>query len=178
MLLNSRNANVFVFLPIVVVLIDFLSGFIHWLFDNRIKPGPTFFGRMAVDFLDHHVRPQRTVEVSFVVSASRPAMFVTLPLVSLACVIDGAVLSGLIFWTGALAMFIPQTHKCAHRDDCSLPLHLLQTSRIMLHPESHRQHHFDNARAYCVFTGWLNPMLDAGGFWRFMDRVFDRFQSA
>jgi hypothetical protein len=31
-----------------------------------------FFGRIAIDFLDHHVRPERTTEVGFFMSAWRP----------------------------------------------------------------------------------------------------------
>jgi len=171
-----RDPTVLLYLPAVVLLIDFLSGFVHWLFDNRIDPGPTFFGRMAVDFLDHHVRPQRTVDVSFSVSAFRPALFVTLPLLAVSIVLSEGTGHALVFWIGALALFVPQTHKYAHRNDCSALVRALQSSRIVLNPRAHGQHHRNNEQAYCVFTGWLNPVLDTSGFWRRMDHIIDRLE--
>ena len=72
--LGRSNIALFLVLPILILLIDFLSGFVHWFFDTQVKPSGSFLGRIAIDFLDHHVRPRRTVDVGFFVSAWRPAL--------------------------------------------------------------------------------------------------------
>ena len=62
-ILNSIADPTFlwVLLPIVLA-VDFLSGFVHWFFDTQVKPSKSFFGRIAIDFLDHHVRSERTAD--------------------------------------------------------------------------------------------------------------------
>ncbi len=174
LLINGMADPVFfTMLPIVVIAIDFLSGFVHWFFDTQVEPSETFIGRIAIDFLDHHVRPARTAEVGFFVSAHRPALFVTLPLVTMSSVLAlPAIAAAAIFWTGFFSMLVPQTHKEAHLHEHHPITAWLQKSRLILHPVSHQMHHDDNAQCYCVFTGWLNPVLDRIRFWRLMERVF------
>ena len=164
----------FAVLPLVVITIDFLSGFVHWFFDTQVEPSESLAGRIAIDFLDHHVRPGRTAEVGFFVSAHRPALFVTLPLVTLATVLTlPAIPAAVIFWAGFFSMLVPQTHKEAHLSENHAITKWLQKSRLILHPQSHQKHHDDNSQSYCVFTGWLNPVLDQVQFWRLMERVFN-----
>ena len=159
-------------LPLVIVIIDFLSGFVHWFFDTQVEPSETFLGRIAVDFLDHHVRPGRTAEVGFFVSAYRPAVMVTLPLVIIASALPlSTAFAGAIFWIGFLSMLVPQTHKHAHLGQRPAPISWMQKSRLILNPESHHAHHADNSQSFCVFTGWLNPVLDRVRFWRGLERL-------
>lgn len=160
-------------LPAVLVAIDFMSGFVHWFFDTQVEPSRTFLGRIAVDFLDHHVRPRRTVEVGFFVSAWRPALLATLPLVTLSVLLPlPAWGSALLFWIGGLSMYVPQTHKWAHVSPVNSFIAHLQLSRLVLNPQAHGVHHQDNAQSFCVFTGWLNPLLDRTRFWRGLEKVF------
>jgi hypothetical protein len=162
-------------LPAVVVVIDVLSGAVHWFFDTRILPGPTPLGRIAVDFLDHHVRPARTGEVSFVVSARRAALYVSTPLARASLALDGwPVLQAVVFWTGALALYGPQTHKYTHTSATPTVVRLAQRLGLMLVPAAHHRHHADHTRAYCVFTGWANPLLDGMAFWQRLGRWCDR----
>ncbi len=164
---------VFLILPAVILAIDFLSGLVHWFFDTQVQPSGKFLGRIAIDFLDHHLRPRRTVDVGFFVSAWRPAVMVSLPLLTLALLLErGILISAVLLWIGFLSMFVPQTHKLAHRPDCGRLAMVLQSSRVMLHPVSHHKHHTDNAHSFCVFTGWLNPLLDRTAFWRSMESLF------
>lgn len=160
-------------LPVTMLAIDFLSGFVHWFFDTQVKPGPTRLGRIAVDFLDHHLRPRRTVDVGLYVSAFRPAVMVTLPLLSLIMLVSmPSLLTAMLFWIAVLAMWVPQTHKLAHMPGAGGPARLLQSLHIMLRPRAHARHHADNAESFCVFTGWLNPVLDRTRFWRGLEWVF------
>ncbi len=171
------NPLLLISLPLVCVLIDFLSGFVHWFFDNQVRPGPTPLGRIAVDFLDHHIRPARTVGVSFVVSAYRPAIFVALPLVGMSLMLsDFLFLQVFVFWVGSLSLYIPQTHKLAHRKSPGSTIRWCQRRRLIIDPVSHGRHHSDNNESFCVFTGWLNPPLDSLRFWRGLEWLFSIFR--
>jgi hypothetical protein len=161
-------------LPPIVLAIDFLSGFVHWFFDSQVEPSKSFLGRIAVDFLDHHVRPGRTAQVGFFASAWRPALMVTLPLIMLTLLVPMPVwLAASVFWLGFLSMLVPQTHKEAHLGPRPLPIRFLQKTRLIINPASHQTHHDDNAESFCVFTGWLNPLLDRTRFWRGMEWLFE-----
>ena len=74
-------------------------------------------------------------------------------------------------------MYVPQTHKLAHRRVDAKWLKMLQSYRLILNPGSHAHHHRDNAKAYCVFTGWLNPVLDQANFWHGLELVFQRYKT-
>jgi hypothetical protein len=142
-----------------------------------VAPGDHAFGRIAVDFLDHHVHPGRTAEVGFFVSAHRPALVVTTPLLLVACLVRAApTLAAAVYWVGVVAMFVPQAHKEAHRRSRSAWVRALQATRVLLHPSAHAAHHADNAVAYCVFTGWWNPLLDRAAFWRGLEAMSRRFR--
>ena len=170
---GMSNPVFFIMLPLVVIVIDFLSGFVHWFFDTQVEPSDTFLGRIAIDFLDHHVRPCRTAEVGFYVSAYRPALFVALPMITLSSVLlVPAIAAAAFFWIGFFSMLVPQAHKLAHMSEIHSVAVCLQKSRLILHPGSHQMHHDDNSQSYCVLTGWLNPTLDRIRFWRLMERVF------
>ena len=164
-----------IMLPAVVVAIDFLSGFVHWFFDTQVKPSNTFLGRIAVDILDHHVRPGRTAEVGFMTSAWRPALMVAMPLVSIAVLLPWpSWLAASIFWIGFLSVVVPQTHKEAHMSERPAMITWMQKTHLIINPDSHQAHHDDNRESFCVFTGWLNPILNKTRFWRGMELLFDR----
>ena len=157
----------------VLVVIDFLSGFVHWFFDTQVEPSRSFLGRIAVDFLDHHAHPGRTAEVGFFTSAWRPALLVSSPLIAFSILAPLPVwLRAVVFWIGFLSMLVPQTHKEAHLGKRPAPIAALQTLRLVIHPSSHQAHHNDNTQSFCVFTGWLNPPLDRLRFWRGLEWLF------
>ena len=173
--MSFAGSAFYLMLPMVILAIDFLSGFVHWFFDTQVKPADTFLGRIAVDFLDHHVRPGRTAQVGFFASAWRPALMVTLPLVSIASLLPmPAIATAIVFWIGFLSMLVPQTHKEAHLGVRPVPISWMQKSRLILYPESHLAHHTNNSQSFCVFTGWLNPLLDRTRFWRGLEWLFDK----
>ena len=170
-----NDLTILVALPLVCVIIDFLSGMVHWFFDNQIRPGPTLLGRIAIDFLDHHVHPNRTTEVGFFVSAYRPALLVSMPIIIASIWASSTPLTqGCVFWVGVLSLYVPQTHKLAHASEqrVNWTTQVMQRSRLILNPGSHDGHHQNNNISYCVFTGWLNWPLNRLGFWRFLDRLF------
>jgi hypothetical protein len=158
-------------LPLAVLVVDLLSGVVHWLFDTHISPGPGRLGPAAVNFLDHHVNPTRSAEVGFAATSWRVAIWVTGPLLALALVLPPGQGQAWAFWLGALALVVAQAHKEAHKRRPAAAVRWLQRWHLCLPPGAHRQHHRDHGRAFCVFTGWCNPLLDRLQVWRRLDRL-------
>lgn len=170
--LAARNPAIWWVLPLALVAVDFLSGLVHWFFDIRVAVGTGRLGAIAVNFLDHHLHPARTAEVGFAATSWRVALYATLPLISAALLMPSGALQAWTFWLGALSLVVAQAHKEAHRRHPSAVARRLQRWRLALHPDQHRLHHRDHGRAYCVFTGWCNPLLDRIGFWHGLERIF------
>jgi ubiquitin-conjugating enzyme E2 variant len=169
--LGSRNAAIWWVLPLALLAVDFLSGLVHWLFDTRVAPGNGFLGRIAVNFLDHHVHPTRTVEVGFAATSWRVALYLSLPLLLTALLMPVGTGQAWTFWIAVLGLVVAQCHKEAHKRRPSAPARLLQRLGLAVRPADHRRHHRNHEQAYCVFTGWCNPLLDRTGFWRGLERL-------
>jgi len=55
------------------------------------------------------------------------------------------------------------------------PVRALQRARLVLPPEHHALHHRESHdRAFCVTSGWLNPLLDGIGLFRALDRAVEQ----
>lgn len=168
--LAPNNPAVWWVLPLAVLLADLLSGFVHWLFDTRIAASPGLLGRAAVNFLDHHVHPARSAATGFAATGWRVALFLTLPSLMAALAAPVGALQAWLLWLAALSLIVAEAHKQAHRRRPAAAVRWLQRLRLCIPPAAHRVHHRDHGRAYCVFTGWWNPLLDRFGFWRWLDR--------
>jgi hypothetical protein len=69
------------------------------------------------------------------------------------------------------AMFTNQLHKWAHMPEPPRVARWLQRCHLILTPKDHRQHHTRPfVHSYCITTGWMNPLLNAIGFWRHLER--------
>jgi ubiquitin-conjugating enzyme E2 variant len=150
----------------IVLLVDFLSGFFHWLEDaygdeNTPLVGPLF---IRPNILHHH-RPRHFVKLTWLQSSWDLLCF-------------GILLLGAAWWFGflswqlalftALAVNSNQLHKWAHctRKENGPVVSFLQDAHLLQTPQHHAEHHTNpkNSR-YCVVTNLLNPLLDAMWFW-------------
>ena len=172
--LAPANRSLWWVLPLAVLVVDFLSGVVHWLFDTRVQPGTSLLGRAAVNFLDHHVHPRRSAEVGFAATTWRVAMYLSLPLMVTALLLPADWTQAWLFWLGALSLVVAQTHKEAHKQRPLVFVRVLQRCHLSLPPYAHQRHHRHHEQAYCVFTGWWNPLLDEIGFWRKLERALER----
>jgi ubiquitin-conjugating enzyme E2 variant len=72
-----------------------------------------------------------------------------------------------------------QLHYWAHQADPPQPVRWLQRTGAVLTPARHARHHrAPCTRAYCISTGWLNPLLDATHAWRRLERIVTRITGA
>ena len=67
-------------------------------------------------------------------------------------------------------------HKWAHEPKPPVVVSWLQRSGLILGPARHQRHHSDYSHGFCVTSGWMNPVLDALGFFPRLERVVRFFQ--
>jgi plasmanylethanolamine desaturase len=158
---------------------DFLSGLVHFLFDNFGSPDTPLLGQKFIKpFRDHHDDP-RAMTHGDAVAVNADNCLACLPvLVPVFFLLDmaqhpyfGMFLVAVLFFT----MLTNQLHKWAHMESCPLFVTRLQRAHLVLSVDHHQVHHtapFDSN--YCITWGILNPALERIGFWRFLLRVLRR----
>jgi ubiquitin-conjugating enzyme E2 variant len=158
---------------------DFLSGLVHFLFDNFGSPDTPVVGQKFIKpFRDHHDDPT-AMTLGDAVAVNADNCFACLPvLIPVFFLLNahrhpfiGLFLVALLFFT----MLTNQLHKWAHMAQRPAPIDWLQRHRLVLSVGHHQVHHtapFDTH--YCITWGVLNPALERLGFWRLMLRTFRR----
>lgn len=158
-----------------VLLADFVSGVAHWGFDTWGEPTTPVFGAFIRSFREHHVDQAAITRHDFIETNGDSCLATLILLVPLAftnvargegiAASPHARLAAVAF--GLAIAFTNQFHKASHERKPTALQRLLIDWRIVLTPQMHRLHHSgDFSTNYCITTGWMNPFLDAIGFWR------------
>jgi hypothetical protein len=144
---------------------DLLSGLVHWLGDRFFEEDTPLVGRALIrPFREHHRAPRAMVAHGFLELTGNSCL-VLLPVAAAApaapagIFTDAALLALAI--TGVLTNLF---HRWAHTPAPPRMAAWLQRSGLVLSPAAHARHHggaFDGA--YCVTSGWLNPLVDRLG---------------
>ncbi len=161
------------------LLADLLAGTVHWIADRFFDPKTPLLGTMLIaPFREHHEDVLEITRHDFYEVSGNNAL-VTIPIVILLAAIPSPVgfLAQLVSVMGAsltLALFATnQFHSWAHSSSPPGWVQRLHGWGLILTPERHARHHrLDHDRAYCVTSGWLNPMLDRIGFFQRLERIF------
>lgn len=156
----------------VILLADFVTGFVHWLEDSYWTPETPILGKwIVVPNLAHHKNGQAFLEKSWLESSWDLLLFGCLILL-------GAWLMHHLTWEVALFVLISvnanQIHKWAHMSDRNKNkpylIQLLQKCYLLQTPMHHGQHHRKpNNSHYCTVTNLLNPVLDKLNWWRLLE---------
>jgi hypothetical protein len=141
---------------------DFMSGFWHWLEDRYFDTEWPVIGQyIAKPNQLHHAQPAAFTKGSYWYrnyTTIVPAMTVG----SLAALCECWMLTLVC----AMVSQANEIHSWAHQR-CNSVIRLFQETGVIQSPNHHGQHHHDPFEIkYCVMTNWLNPFLDAVGFWR------------
>lgn len=156
------------------LLADFLTGAFHWWEDRLGREDWPLLGPwlVAPNRL-HHAQPLAFTRHGFVArnGASFGAaafigglwLLVASPSVFMAALLIGGALTN-------------EVHFYAHRPSAAGRfLTVLQQTGLMQSPKAHAAHHRPPHQAnYCVLTDWLNPTLEAIGFWSRLERAFGK----
>lgn len=142
---------------------DLLAGTLHWYCDELADPSWPWIGRAFIHpFRDHHDHPD---------AITRHGVF---ELCGNNAIASSVFLAAILPWASsvphvaigvvAFAFAILATnvfHRWAHLASPPPLVRALQSTRTVLSPAAHRGHHATLDRAYCVTSGWTNPVLDA-----------------
>jgi plasmanylethanolamine desaturase len=147
---------------LVIQLLDFVSGMVHWAMDSYIYIGPN---------IRHHRYPREFMARTDLQSSW------DLLLVG-ALILAAAWALGRMTWEVWLFVAMGSNailcHKWMHRTrkENGPVISLLHDLRLIQTPRHHARHHSGAKDTnYCVITVALNPLLDAAGFWRFLECV-------
>ncbi|MDF2693475.1 MAG: carotenoid synthesis regulator CarF [Labilithrix sp.] len=164
-----------------ILMSDFISGFVHWLFDTWGGLDTPVFGRLAIrTFRHHHVDQKAITTHDFIETNGHNIALTTIYSVSGLLVLRSAetvTLFGVFVCMSLLCAtvftaFTSQIHKWAHQDQPSRLVGLLQRARLILCPEHHAAHHSaPYNRNYCITVGWMNGPLRAIRFFETLERT-------
>ncbi len=151
-----------------VVATDLTSGVVHFLCDNYFAEDTPVIGHALIQpFRRHHVDPTEILRGNIlrVNRANCLAMAAVLALVALwraaSPHADTSLLADAWLFGYSLAVVSTnQIHRWAHAAAVPQPVRWLQAHRLLLDPARHDRHHATHTSAFCITTGWLNPMFD------------------
>ena len=151
------------------VMADLLTGFVHWFCDRFFDETTPIIGPgLIAPFREHHRDPLLMTRRGFLeltgssFRALAPLLWAYLWLgSSLPVFIDAFVFA---LASGAVATNL--LHRWAHDPAPPQIARLLHASGLVLTPERHARHHAPPyAAAYCVTSGWLNPICERLRIW-------------
>ncbi len=149
------------------LLADLVAGTVHWIADRHFDPATPGLGPMLIEpFRAHHDDPLSITRHDFfevlgnnalvTIPAVIGLLFVPRPATALAHFGVALALSGTL-----AAVATNLFHAWAHAPQPPRLARWLQARGLVLTPARHALHHRGaHDRAYCVTSGWLNPLLD------------------
>lgn len=151
------------------VTADLLTGFVHWFCDTFFEETTPIIGPgLIAPFREHHRDPLLMTQHGFLEltgSSFRGLAAVLWTLLSLGPELP-VLVTAFIFSAGSAAVVTNLLHRWAHEPDPPLIARLLHASGLVLTPKRHSRHHQPPyAAAYCVTSGWLNPMCERLKIW-------------
>ena len=160
-----------------IVLGDLGTGIFHWSVDNYGSIKTPVFGSVCHAFQGHHDAPWTITFRSFCNNVFKIA-YGTIPALLLVAV---AVPAGAVLTKVFLTLFInwwlisQEFHKWAHMRSVPPLVKFLQDSGVVLSRKEHGLHHTSPFESnYCILTGVCNPLLDATGFFRALEKIVYR----
>lgn len=165
-----------------ILCADFVTGAVHWACDTWGSERTPLLGQALIrSFREHHRLPRAMlghdwIEVNGSAATAAALAWAIFTLAPAVPRLEMAPFAHAFFW--ALASVAPlgnQLHRWAHTRVPPRPVRWLQRARLVLSPGPHARHHrAPHTAAYCIATGWANPLLDAVGFWRGLERCIAR----
>jgi len=151
-----------------VLATDLTSGIVHFLCDNYFAEDTPVIGHALIEpFRRHHVDPSEIVRgnVLRVNRANCFAMAAVLALVALWHAVAPPVPPSLaanawLLGYSLAVVLTNQIHRWAHAASVPPGVRWLQRHGVLLDPVCHHRHHATHTSAFCITTGWLNPVFD------------------
>jgi ubiquitin-conjugating enzyme E2 variant len=150
-------------------LSDLVAGLVHWFCDTFFEADTPGIGPPIIaPFREHHRDPLAMTRRSFL-EVNRTNYVAVLPVLALVVWLGDPVpagaaavaVAGTLFFAAGIAL-TNQFHQWAHARHAPRIARWLQRARLAIDPAHHIRHHASGGVcAFCVTTGWWNPLLDA-----------------
>jgi hypothetical protein len=141
---------------------DLVSGLVHWFCDRFFEEDTPGIGRVLIHpFREHHRDPLAMTRHGFLELTGNSCLGLA-PLLALARWWPGGLWLDALVLSFAVGVVVTNLlHKWAHAVEAPASVRWLQRYRLVLAPAAHAAHHCPGyAGAYCVTTGWMNPLTD------------------
>jgi ubiquitin-conjugating enzyme E2 variant len=176
---GGHTETIGVALLLGVLASDLVTGIVHWLCDTFFAETTRIIGPAVIQpFREHHRDPLAMTRRSFLRVSSSNVVGTSVVLAGVSCWRAVAPSSPSAFFDAWITSFAcalwltNQLHKWAHVDRVPRPVVWLQDAGVILSPTRHARHHaYTQGGAYCVTTGWLNPVLDRGRVFAMIERM-------
>jgi ubiquitin-conjugating enzyme E2 variant len=151
------------------VMADLLTGFVHWFCDRFFDETTPILGPgLIAPFREHHRDPLLMTRRGFL-GLTGSSFRGMAPLLALFVWLGEAAPAPLTAFILALASGAVATnllHRWAHDPAPPLVARGLHRAGLVLTPARHARHHAPPyTAAYCVTTGWLNPLCERWRLW-------------
>lgn len=183
--INPPSGQVLIWLiPLIYIIAalcaDLVSGLVHFLGDHPIGDNKRLHQWFYASFQEHHLDPVQMTKhgpletnglnalgASMIVI---PSFFYSL---SSQNIFDFSVYLFILFFS-LLIFLTNQIHKWAHTTHPPKIVKFLQTTRLILNPRNHIQHHIAHDKYYCITTGWLNYVCYKTQIWERLTGIKNR----
>lgn len=160
----------------LILLVDLVTGAVHWWEDTYGNPDWKFFGKhVVIPNIEHHHRPRKFL---------KDTVMQRIGLSLILAITIGVVLFLLGWFSWQVAFFLGyaslanEIHAMAHRSkkENGPVITFLQSLGILQSRRMHGYHHSAPYDVnYCVLTDYLNPVLTRIRFWEGLEWVIARF---
>lgn len=158
--------------------IDFVTGIVHWGCDRFGDATTPIVGPLLIRaFREHHDDPRAILDHDWIETNGEACFLTMLALIALAIAApraESGLEAGAVTFIWAMALLgapANQAHKWAHMQRAPRIVRFLQHAGLTLRPGNHARHHSaHHDTAYCISTGWMNPLLDRLGLWSRLER--------
>ena len=159
---------------LVVLLVDLASGFVHWLEDSYGRAEWPITGALITrPNILHHQSPTAFTHNSWLRSADVLIVMGGM-IIAVAWALDLLTWQLLLFV--AIGANANEFHKWAHIPAARRHpiVCVLQRYGVLQTPRHHAAHHMGNKdSAYCAVTNLVNPVVDALGLWRGLEKCVE-----
>ena len=157
------------------LLADALTGFVHWFCDTFFDVSTPLIGPgLIAPFREHHDNPLLMTQHGFLELTG--SSFRGLAPLLLLFVWQGSAsifLNAFVFALSAGAAATNVLHRWAHDGNPPAAVRILHDAGVVLTPARHAKHHAPPyAAAYCVTSGWLNPVFERLRLWTRAEALF------
>ena len=172
----AGEVSVVLMLAAGYLLADFLTGFVHWFCDTFFDETTAIIGPgLIAPFREHHRDPLLMTRHGFLdlTGSSFRCFAPPLALYVWLGYLMPASANAFVFALATGAVGTNLLHRWAHDPAPPAIARLLQRVGLVLTPNRHARHHAPPyAAAYCVTSGWLNPICERLQIWKRAETAF------